>query len=463
MNSNKITQNKTAVSFLVAGVLSLFLFIFFESIFQKQIGDEWLEIEPPFSSTDFDLAFDSNNQDWFCTRDGVTVLSEGEWHSYNQENSDFPGACNSIAINSNDKVWVGTNSGLMVFDGQSWQTMSKENSGLLSNEVCFINTDQNDRVWVSYCGQSDNRFPESCNNSSCSWCQDCIPGTISIFDGKEWSSIEVGGIHAKEIVFDNEGTAWIRDDLDLGGNKLHTIRNSEVEFDVLPGQEIIGLCVDGEGILKVITNQHSLYSFEGGSWFEQRDLGGHAINQAIACSQDGRVAFGFHHDLWIVKGDSMDHYTDKNSPKYYGLESLEFDHQGRLWIGEAWQTLVLSSEAKTPTPAWLVGIRDVTFHPSSILVFSLLLIGIGVAVWQEVVWITAPVIALGLFANALAGWQLRFLFGGTYIVLGVVGSLIGGNIRRRKGTGYGLVIALAIVGIIVGLMIDFGIMFMYYM
>jgi ligand-binding sensor domain-containing protein len=458
MATKKITENKTAVAFLAAGALSFFLSIILESIFQNPIRDAWPEIEPPFSSTDFDLAFDSNNQDWFCTRDGVTVLYEGTWHSYNQENSDMPGACNSIAIDNNDYVWVGTNSGLMVFDGKSWQTFSKENSGLLSDEICFVNTDQNDRVWVSYCG--------NCDDSSCSYCQDCIPGIISILDAEEWRSVEIGGIHAKEIIVDNERTAWIKDDLDIGGFKLHTIRNNEVELDVLPGHEIVGLCVDGEGIPKAITQRdysYFLYSYEEGSWIEQRNLGGHTINQAIACSQDGRVAFGFHHDLWIIQGDSMDHYTDKNSPKYYGLKSLEFDHQGRLWIGEAWQTLVLSSEAKTPTPTWLVRIRDVTFHPSSMLVFSLLIMSLGVAIWQDVVKVTAIVIAIGLIVNAMAGWQLRFLFGGTYIVLGVVGSLIGGEIRRRKSVGYASSIVLAITGMVIGLIIDFAVMFMYYM
>ena len=136
------------------------------------------------------------------------------------------------------------------------------------------------------------------------------------------------------------------------------------------------------------------------------------------------------------------------------MNSLAFDHQGRLWIGEQWQTLELSSETSAPWPAWYVGIREVTFHPNSMLVFSLLIMSLGVAVRQDVLKVTAVVIALGLIINAIAGWQLRFLFGGTYVVLGVVGSLIGGEFRRRKGAGYSLPIILAIVGAAIGLFID---------
>ena len=431
--------------FLIAGVAALILSVVLESNFQNPIGDTWLELDPPFESTDFDAAFDSQGQDWFCSSDGLYVLSEGVWQGYSGDNAEAPGACTSIAIDSQDRVWAGTNSGLMMYDGQSWQTFATENSGLLRDEICLITIDPRDQVWVRYCEQQ---------------------GIISVFDGDQWSTIDTGLPSVKNIVFDNQGTVWFEEEDWIEGNRIHALRNNTMEFNVLPDHEIIGICIDGNGILRAVTYHdytHSLYAYEGGTWTEQADLGGHAINRVVACSQDGRVAFGFHHDLWVVNEDSIDHYTDKNSPKYYGLSSLAFDHQGRLWIGEQRQTLVLSSGTGTPWPGWYVRIREVTFHPNSMFVFSLLIMSLGVAVWQDVLKVTAVVVALGLIVNALAGWQLRLLFGGTYIVLGVVGSLIGGELVRRKGSGSAWPIVLAIVGVAIGLFIDIAAIFMFYM
>lgn len=438
-------KDRSTAYFVIAGVVSLLLSSILESNFQNPIGGTWLDMEPPFESTEFDVAFDSQGQDWFCSSDGLAVLSEGVWQSYNEENGEFPGECTSIAIDSQDRVWVGTNSSLMMFDGQSWQTFTTGNSGLLRDEICFLTIDPKDQAWVRYCEHQ---------------------GIISIFDGDEWSSIDTGLPSVKNIVFDNLGTVWIEEEDWIEGNRLHALRNNEMEFNVLPDHEIVGICIDGNGILRAVTYHdytHSLYAYDGSTWIEQVDLGGHSINRVVACSQDGRVAFGFHHDLWVVHEDSIDHYTDKNSPKYYGLSSLAFDHQGRLWIGEQWQTLVLSSETGTPWPDGYVAIREVTFHPNSMFVFSLLIMSLGVAVRQDVLKVTAAVVALGLIANAAAGWQLRFLFGGTYVVLGVVGSLIGGEIRKRKDAGYALPIILAIVGAVIGLFIDLAVMFMFYM
>lgn len=290
-------------------------------------------------------------------------------------------------------------------------------------------------------------------------------GQISVFDGEEWRSFEVGGgPHAKTILIDYQGTVWLEDDLNMQNVRLYAIRGDEIEFDMLSGYSVFGICIGEDELLSALVSkdyEYSIFTYDGKAWNQHSLSQVKSLNRTFACSQDGRMAYGNNYDLWIKQGDKTIHFTNNNSPKYYyGLRNLNYDHQGNLWIGTQWFVMVLSSENVNPPPQLFERIRTVTFHPNSMVVFSLLLISLSISAWQGGLRVTAAVVAFGLVANVLLNLELRFMYGATYIILGVAGSLIGKEIQRRSGKGKSLPIILAIVGMVIGMFIDLIIIFM---
>jgi len=456
-----IGENETAVRFLLAGFLILILAVIAEGIYQKPILNDWQEITEPIVTKNFDLVYDKKSQDWVCGSEGVGVLNEGKWRVYNQENSGFPGECYSITIDSQDNIWVGTNAGLSVFHDGSWLTYTEENSPLLQNQICFVNADHLDRVWVVYCNV--NR-----SGTIISSCANCITDIVSIYDGGEWTTLELGGLNIDQVVFDHRDTTWVLVDDYWDGDKVYTIQDGNIDPRGIPGQKIEELCADENGYLWVKTRNEYyadfLFSHDGDSWIQEKEISNASIAGNLACS-GSRVAFGNHDNLWIIEDQSTFHYTPENSPIVWGGKNVHFDSEGRLWMGDCCQTQILTKVDKAPWPNWLIKIRLVTFHPESVIVFSLLFIGIAIAIWQGVVEVTATIAVIGLIVHSLSGvgLPLRFLFGGTHIILGMIGSLIGGEINRRRGKRTPLTIILAIVGIAIGLVIDIYMIFWFYM
>jgi ligand-binding sensor domain-containing protein len=148
---------------------------------------------------------------WIATRgSGVSMRDKnGQWHLFNQENSDLASnMVRSLAIDADGNVWIGTQQyvengawtggGLNVYRNGEWSTYNRDNSGLPANEVQSINIDADDLVWI---GTGD--FHDSSG------------GGLAVFDPTlgTWTTYNVeNGLPSNliaDIAFDQNGAVWV--------------------------------------------------------------------------------------------------------------------------------------------------------------------------------------------------------------------------------------------------------------
>jgi hypothetical protein len=103
-------------------------------------GQTWNEFKNSKLGAVEDLAVDPQGRVWVGTfADGVFVLENGQWSSYNTGNSDLSSNhVRAIAVDNAGRAWLGTTWGLNIFDGQAWQTYRMHNSDLLDQDVNVV-------------------------------------------------------------------------------------------------------------------------------------------------------------------------------------------------------------------------------------------------------------------------------------------------------------------------------------
>jgi|GEM_PF-1200979 len=97
-----------------------------------------------------DLTFDSNNNFWISTYNGLFKYADGFFSKYLTNNSGLPSNTIFCLFSDNaNNLWGGTDNGLFKFDGVTWQVWNKLNSDIPTNVVNSITGDSNSRIWFS--------------------------------------------------------------------------------------------------------------------------------------------------------------------------------------------------------------------------------------------------------------------------------------------------------------------------
>jgi ligand-binding sensor domain-containing protein len=150
------------------------------------------------SDTIYAIAIDSAGNKWFGTMArGVSEYDGTNWMTYNASNSDLSGegvwgidgtayditgaTVGAIAIDRAGNKWFGTRPwdteeiGVIKYNGTKWTTYNTSNSGLPTNDVFAIATDNAGNIWFGNCG--DIYF----GNGT------IVDGGVSEYDGTKWT------------------------------------------------------------------------------------------------------------------------------------------------------------------------------------------------------------------------------------------------------------------------------------
>jgi ligand-binding sensor domain-containing protein len=115
----------------------------------KYNGSSWISYNPPNGHVTGSVAFDSENNTWVPTDNGLAKFDGENWTFFNISTSQIPtNSLNSVTIDADDVIWIGTNDGGIVkYDGVFWTVYDESNSNLLSNNVSRIQLNSQGVLW----------------------------------------------------------------------------------------------------------------------------------------------------------------------------------------------------------------------------------------------------------------------------------------------------------------------------
>lgn len=220
------------------------------------------------------VAIDHQNNKWFGTQNGVAKYDDVNWTVFTTANGLIDNYINCIAVDNDDHIWAGTDFGVSMYDGTTWTSFTTA-QGLVNNQVNFISADLSGKVWFS------------------------TIGGLSSYDGTNWTTYTTAnGLPNDMTSFvtpDSTSNLWIG--TWVGG--LAKFNGSTFQVfttnDSLTSNNISAIAVTGMG-------EKWIGTFSGISVFDNSD----------EWIRNYRMADGLYNDY---------------------VQDLDFDSDGRLWIG----------------------------------------------------------------------------------------------------------------------------------
>jgi hypothetical protein len=234
---------------------------------------------------------DSTNRIWVSLGGnypkGIDVFDGTSWINYDTSSSGLPSNwINYLATDQTGNVWIATNQGLVKYDGANWTVYDTNNSGLPANNVASIHFDANNEVWISddvgltkFDGTTFTSFPHS------------YPGRVFVQDS---AHIWVAGVG-----------------LDLFNPFTGIWRHFEPSNSTIPGENLTGILRDANGLLWMGFN----FGFNGG-------IGNGGSNGGLA-TYDGSTFTA----IWPFQN----HYT--------GVYGLHVDALNNIWVSTSCEGL----------------------------------------------------------------------------------------------------------------------------
>ncbi len=158
----------------------------------------WDVTNSPLQYDSYGFGTDPAGKAYFGGYQQISIYNNGVWDSIN-----LPAiganvtAVNDIAFDSQNNMWLATDEGVWKYNGTSWNMWDVNNSAIVANHVTSIEISNSGPVYVSSFSFLGN-----------------VNGGISIYDGANWSSLtmensELPGEQIDDIDLDSRGNLWI--------------------------------------------------------------------------------------------------------------------------------------------------------------------------------------------------------------------------------------------------------------
>jgi ligand-binding sensor domain-containing protein len=246
---------------------------------------------------------------WIGTYDeGLAYLSiSGEWTVYTTDNSELPS--NKITVLESDSrggLWVGTSelwnkeehkTGGLIYRsvGGEWTVYTTDNSGLLYNDIDFLESDSNGGLWIG------SEYHETLTYRS-------VNGEWTVSSYFDSGQLPFHDFNIESLENDGRGGLWIETSDD--GLIYRSVSGEWTIYDqdnsVLPSNKITALKSDGRGGLWIGINE---------PWNEEELTGG---GSGLAYRS--------------VSGEWTVYTTDNSGLPSNWVSALENDDSGGLWI-----------------------------------------------------------------------------------------------------------------------------------
>lgn len=158
----------------------------------------WDVTNSPLQYDSYGFGTDSSGKAYFGGYQQISTYNNGVWDSIHLPSVGANvTAVNDIAFDSQNNMWLATDEGVWKYNGTSWTMWDVNNSAIVANHVSSIDLSSDGLVYVSSFSALGN-----------------VIGGISVYDGAAWSSFtmensELPGEQIDDIDLDSRGNLWI--------------------------------------------------------------------------------------------------------------------------------------------------------------------------------------------------------------------------------------------------------------
>ena len=258
------------------------------------------------------IAERENGELWFGTRDGITILRDGNFININEENGLQIQRIRDIKVDSDDVVWIGSRTGLIKYDSQKFSLLNT-NDGLVNNLVRTITvTDEND-IWV---GTEEG---------------------ASFFNGESFQNYHVSSGLSTEIIYssiqDLEGNIWLGS---YGGGVNLFFGNYFANFSTeqgLPNNLVTSFAENADGEFWIATYGGGITSINNGRFDDKGindKLPDNLIYTLFTDSKE-RMWVGMGEGLSYIEEGQVRNFSEHEFP-YSKVRSVMEASDGTYWI-----------------------------------------------------------------------------------------------------------------------------------
>ncbi|MFN0188350.1 MAG: T9SS type A sorting domain-containing protein [Bacteroidia bacterium] len=158
----------------------------------------WDLTNSPLQYDSYGFGTDSSGKAYFGGYQQIAIYDNGVWSLMNLTSLGTTiTAVNDIAFDSQNNMWLATDEGVWKYDGTNWTTWNENNSAIADNHVSSVAINQNDSVFVSSFGSAG-----------------FINGGISVLNGTTWTTFTISNSdlpseQIDDIELDTLGNLWI--------------------------------------------------------------------------------------------------------------------------------------------------------------------------------------------------------------------------------------------------------------
>lgn len=287
-----------------------------------------------------DIVIDASGTIWFATvGGGVSTLSNNNWKNYTTKDGLCSNYVKSITIDSKGNKWFATSEGVSVLSDSTWTTYNLKldsiKNGMFSNDVMSIVFDKSGNPWIGTWGGGISVL----NLSDTTW---------NTYLSTDSTSTGLANNDVYKLLFDSQERLWIGTVGGLGQFNNGVWENFTMN-NGLSGNEIMSIALDNN-IMWLGTNQAGITWYDGSTFVnytqkQEPELRLTSVDCILVDSMDQKW-FGSFIGLAQLSGTSWEIYntTSKYSLVSNHVYALAMDKIGQLWIGTDAGVCVLTKE-----------------------------------------------------------------------------------------------------------------------
>lgn len=258
------------------------------------------------------VAESENGTLWFATRDGLTVLENGNFRTYGTDEGLPANRIRDVKVDQSGTVWIGTRSGLVKYDGKEFKVFDVQD-GLINDLIRTVSITEKGELWIG------------------------TEGGISHFDGVDFKNFDAGSGISNEIIYssliDSERNVWFGT---FGGGVNFFIGDYFANYDTelgLTNNLVTSFTEDQNGRIWIATYGGGITIYEDGNLTPYQENSSLPDNQVYTLFKDsnGDIWIGMREGLARVSNGYLKVFQDKEFP-FRKVRNVMEASDGSFWI-----------------------------------------------------------------------------------------------------------------------------------